>query len=246
MKTLSTCVLFFISLVAFAQDTFSIIAIDTLTGEIGSAGASCISSEHPDSGAIVISTIIPGKGAINTQAWYHPGNQENATKKLMEGLNADEIISWLKNNDIVNRTQLRQYGVITVDSKKNISVAAFTGVSCNAYKNHITGRNYNIQGNILAGQFVLDSMEHAFNRTKGALADKLMAALLAAKIPGADTRCLKEGISSKSAFIRVAKPDDKKDNLYLQLNVNNNPKGQDPIDILEEKYLSWKQKDQRE
>ncbi len=89
-------------------------------------------------------------------------------------------------------------------------------------------------------------MELAFNKTKGTLADKLMAAMLAAKIPGADTRCLLEGVSSKSAFLRVAKPTDEEDNYYLQLNVNSRPFMQEPISILEEKYRMWKQQNQRE
>ncbi len=246
MKHVFIILLLTCSAAAFAQDTFSIIGIDSITGEIGSAGASCIGNAHPDSGAIIISTIIPGKGAIHTQAFYNPGNQKNAKQKMLVGLSPTEIIAWLRKHDCDNRIEQRQYGIADIDKKGKIRVAAFTGFSCNPYKNHITGKNYCIQGNILAGKFVLDSMEHAFNRTTGSLADKLMAAMLAAKIPGADTRCLKEGISSMSAFIRVAKPTDKEDNYFLDLNVNNRPYGQDPIDILAEKYKNRKQQNQRE
>ena len=46
-----------------------------------------------------------------------------------------------------------------------------------------------------------------------------MAALQEAKFPGADTRCLDEGISTLSAFIRVAKPTDINE-YYMDLNVN--------------------------
>ncbi len=237
---------FLLSTAVYAQDTFSIIAIDSVTGEIGSAGASCLQHAHPDSGVIIISTVIPGKGAIHTQAWYHPKNKQNARQKLLEGLSPDEIILWLKTNDIENRIGKRQYGIATIDIKNKVCVSAFTGVSCDAFKSHIIGKNYCIQGNILAGKFVLDSMELAFNRTKGTLADKLMASLLAAKIPGADTRCLQEGVSSQSAFICVAKPTDTEGNYFLKINVNSRPYGQDPIDILNEKYQVWKQQNQRE
>jgi uncharacterized Ntn-hydrolase superfamily protein len=240
MKTLVSILSLFISTVCLGQDTFSIIAIDSVTGEIGSAGASCVAHAHPDSGVIIISTIIPGRGAIHTQAYYHPANQNNARQKMLEGLSPDEIMDWLKNNDVANRMQQRQYGIADMDNGKKIRVAAFTGVSCNAYKSHIIGKNYCIQGNILAGQFVLDSMEHAFNRTAGTLADKLMAAMLAAKIPGADTRCSAEGVSSKSAFMCIAKPTDKEGAYFIELNVNNHPPAQDPIDILKMKYELWK------
>lgn len=231
---------------ASGQDTFSIIAIDTVTGEIGSAGASCIAHQHPDSGVIIISSVFPGKGVIHTQAQYHPKNQKNAIQLFNEGKTPSEIISWLRKNDISNRIESRQYMIARISNDKKPSVAAFTGVSCNAYKNHIIGKNYCIAGNILAGHFILDSMEQAFLRKEGTLDEKIMAALKAAKIPGADTRCLSEGISSKSAFIRMAKPGDSVRNYFLQLNVNNHPKEKDPIDILEEKYRDWKRRNQRE
>ncbi len=246
MKLLFYSLLLIISVQCFAQDTFSIIAIDSITGEIGSAGASCIQNAHPDSGVIVISTIIPGKGAINTQANYNPENQKNAKQKMLQGLSPEEIISWLKKNDVNNRIEQRQYGIADIDEKGIIRTAAFTGVSCNAFKSHIIGNNYCIQGNILAGKFVLDSMEHAFNRSSGTLAEKIMAAMLAAKIPGADTRCLTEGISSMSAYIRVAKPSDKEGDYFLQINVNNHPAGKDPIDILQQKYQLWKEETRHE
>ena len=86
------------------------------------------------------------------------------------------------------------------------------------YKNHIVGPNYAIQGNILSGQAILDSMEARFLATPGPLADKLMAALQGANVPGADTRCLANGTSSLSAFLRVAKPNDLPGAFYLDLN----------------------------
>ena len=72
-----------------------------------------------------------------------------------------------------------------------------------------------------------------------------MAALQEAKFPGADTRCLDEGISTLSAFIRVAKPFDE-DEYYIDLNVNSvipyytdNGIWIDPIDTLQTLYDNW-------
>ena len=109
-------------------------------------------------------------------------------------------------------------GIDLVDGGRS---AAFTGDNCYDYKNHIIGDHYSIQGNILFGQRILDSMEYRFINTSGSLANRLMSAMQGAKIPGADTRCLNEGISSLSAFIRVAKENDNIDSLYLDINVNN-------------------------
>jgi len=117
--------------------------------------------------------------------------------------------------------------------------AGYTGVNCLNYKNHILGPTYAIQGNILSGQPILDSMRARFLRQSGTLADKLMAALQGANVIGADTRCASWNTSSKSAFIRVAKPGDTLGTLYLNLRVLNAPIGREPIDSLQVLYNQW-------
>jgi uncharacterized Ntn-hydrolase superfamily protein len=67
-----------------------------------------------------------------------------------------------------------------------------------------------------------------------------MAALQGANVVGADTRCTANGTSSLSAFLRVAKPDNADDSLYLDLNVPSLPAGQEPIDSLQTLYNQWK------
>jgi len=99
--------------------------------------------------------------------------------------------------------------------------------------------NYSIQGNILLGQQIIDSMESRFIHTSGTLADKLMAALQGANVVGADSRCTPEGVSSLSAFLRVAKPENDPDSLYLDLNVAETPYGVEPIDELQVLYDEW-------
>lgn len=224
---------------AGAQDTFSIVALDTLTGEIGSAGASCIDDNLLPGGAIIISDILPGRGAIHTQAWWLSANQQNAHARMEEGLSPQEIIDWLVANDAGNNPTRRQYGVVDMDENGHPRTAAFTGVNCYDYKNHITGPNYSIQGNILLGQEILDSMEARFLGTDGSLAEKLMAALQGANVPGADSRCAGEGVSSLSAFIRLAWPSDTNGTFYLDLNVPETPYGVEPIDSLQVLFDEW-------
>jgi uncharacterized Ntn-hydrolase superfamily protein len=222
-----------------AQDTFSIVAIDTVTGEIGSAGASCIDESQITGGAIIISDILPGRGAIHTQSYWNSTNQQNAHLRMEEGLSPQEIIDWLVDNDAGNNPAIRQYGIVDVDSNGHPRSAAFTGANCLDYKNHITGPNYSIQGNILLGQEVLDNMEAGFLFTQGSLAEKLMAALQGANMPGADSRCAGEGVSSLSAFIRVAWPSDTNGVFYLDLNVPSTPYGVEPIDSLQVLFDEW-------
>ena len=225
----------------FSQHTFSIVAVDTITGEIGSAGATCGDSIiWPGTpGAYIISDILPGVGAIHTQALWTASNQVNARVQMQQGGSPNQIISWLAANDVQNNPQSRQYGVVDYNNGSSRS-AAFTGTSCFDYKNHILGPNYAIQGNILLGQQILDSMEYYFLNTSGCLPEKLMAAMNGAKVIGADTRCMVEGTSSLSAFLRMALPTDSYNNLFLDINVAGTPPNIEPIDVLETKYNQWK------
>ena len=208
-------------------------ALDTETGEIGSAGASCINN------SIIISDIIPGQGAIHTQAWYRPVNQNNAHARMIEGYSPEEIIQWLIDNDDQGTPGKRQYGIVDFDSLGNPRTAAFTGNLCDDYKGDTLGFVYAIQGNILLGRQIIDSMASRFDNTEGMLAEKLMAALQGAKVPGADTRCMVEGVSTKSAFIRMARPSDTLGTYYLDLNVPSRPYGVEPIDSLQVLFDEW-------
>jgi len=221
----------------FSQDTFSIVAVDTVTGEIGSAGASCV-GPIGGVGAFILSDVIEGIGGIHTQASYLVQNQQNAHNKMLEGLSPQEIIDWLVANDAQNNPTIRQYGI--VDLTRDGESAAYTGINCLNYKNHVTGPGYAIQGNILLGQIIIDTMHTTFLNTEGPLADRLMATLQAAKIIGADTRCAVRNTSSQSGFVKVVRIGDG-NNPYLQIVVPDTPSGTDPIDVLQGMFDDWKE-----
>ena len=230
---------------AFAQDTFSIVAIDSVNGLFGSAGASCVgsSSGYPH-GAQILSDVIPGIGVIHTQAAWTSANQQNAHNWMMMGLAPQQIIDSLVANDAGGNPSTRQYGIVDYNSGHPRS-AAYTGVNCSDYKNDTAHLNYSIQGNILMGQKILDSMQVRFLNAVGFLGDRLMAALQGAKVVGADTRCAVRGTSSQSAFIRVGRMTDAADSLYcdLWMAYPTNYSGLfpvDPIDSLQALYNLWK------
>jgi len=231
MIIMSVMVIISLSFEILSQDTFSIVAVDTVTGEIGSAGASCIA------GSFILSDVIEGIGAIHTQSYWNATNQLNARNRMLEGLSPQEIIDWLVANDAQGNPTIRQYGI--VDLTRNGESAAYTGVNCFNYKNHVTGPGYAIQGNILLEQIIIDTMQTAFLNTQGPLADRLMATLQAAKIPGADTRCAQYGKSSISGFVKVVRIGDGS-NFYLQIVVPNTPTNKDPIDSLQTMFNNWK------
>jgi len=214
-----------------SQDTFSICAVDPVTGQVGSAGASCVND------CTILTDVFPGWGVVHTQASWLSANQNYAHSLMLLHLSPLAIIDSLILHDAQNNPSIRQYGI--VDLSGGGRRAAYTGVNCLNYKNHITGPTYSIQGNILLGQQILDSMHSRFLNTSGNLASKLMAALQGAKVVGADSRCASWNTSSKSAFIRVAKPGDTLGVLYLNLKVLNTPFGRDPIDSLQVLYNNW-------
>ena len=266
-------IVFYLLTQSFLMATFSIVAVDTTTGEVGSAGGSCIA------GSIIISDIHPGVGAIHTQSYYLPANQNYASSLMDEGYSPEDIIALLEENDVQNNPSIRQYGVVDLYSGNNYGMlyeyecseienaiwdgtpnsgelgectdptmarsASFTGNNCSNWKGHINGINYAIQGNILLSADILVGIEDGFVNKNGSLDQKLMAALQGAKVPGADTRCLDEGISTLSAFIRVAKFYDNND-YYMDINVNSvipyyNETGIwiDPVDTLQTLYDNW-------
>ncbi len=215
-----------------AQDTFSITAVDPVTGYVGSAGASCIA------GSIILSDVHPNVGVIHTQAFYRAANQIYARNLMNLGLSPQQIIDSLVAHDEQNNPTIRQYGI--TDLVGGGRTAGYTGINTNNYKNHMLGVTFTVQGNILLGQQILDSMFARFTNTVGTFAQKLMAALQGAKVIGADTRCLASNRSSISAFIRVAKPTDPQNGPYwLDLNVQTVPAPRDPIDSLQTLFNQW-------
>ena len=215
-----------------AQHTFSIVAIDLVTGEVGGAGATCYETVND------IADVHPGIGFIHTQSYAHPTNQQYAKFLMDQGKSPQEIMTEMSKVviDAENTPELRQYAA--VDLLNGGRAASFTGQDCFDYKGQRVGSNYAIAGNILLGAQVLDSMEEKFLSTQGSLADKLMAALQGGKIQGADKRCIDSAVSSLSAYIIVAKSTDNAPNFYLNLNIEH-VMPLDPIDVLQQDFDNW-------
>ncbi|MBI4604464.1 MAG: DUF1028 domain-containing protein [Planctomycetes bacterium] len=211
-----------------ARATFSIVAVDPATGEIGGAGASCID------GVAWINDIVRGVGAVHTQALGDDADKARARQRMVAGDSPQEIMDFVAPFDTAGN---RQYGA--VDLRDGVArSAAYTGANTFAYAGHILGPTYAIQGNILLGPEILTGMEKAFLETPGELAVKLMAALQAANVPRADTRCSTR--PSISAFVRVARPDDPTGLFYCDLDVANTFSDQNPIDLLQALFDDWK------
>lgn len=229
-----------------AQHTFSIVAVDPTTGEVGSAGATCLFSSQCGGcgGAVIISDLVPGRGAVNSQATVclPNSNLQSAIAFMEQGKSPQEILDNRLTFDACQfgDTSDRQYGIADLDSMGMPRAAAFTGSNTQSFAGHRVGPDYAIQGNILLGAHVLDSMEAGWLGSAGEpLCERLMAALQGANIPGADSRCLAEGTSSRSSFVRVARPGDTLGTFWMDLIVDNGA-GQEPIDSLQTLFDQFK------
>ncbi|MDF1657272.1 MAG: DUF1028 domain-containing protein [Verrucomicrobiales bacterium] len=178
---------------AFSYDdptvaTFSIVAVDPETGEVGVAVQSKI---------VGVGSIVPfakaGVGAIATQAYANVGYGPLGIMALEAGMNAEAVINLLTRDDPLR--ELRQVGVIAADGKS----ASFTGDECMDWAGGIAGENFAVQGNILTSKEVVEAMAKAFQETEDVLAVRLLAALHAGEEAGGDSR------GKQSAALLVAR-----------------------------------------
>jgi uncharacterized Ntn-hydrolase superfamily protein len=172
--------------------TFSIVAVDPETGVCGAA----VASKYPAVGKVV-PYVRAGVGAFCTQHWHNPKFGDKALELLAAGKAPQEVLAELLRDD--PERDLRQLGII--DSKGRTAVhnpIEATGPS--RYWGAQAGRFYCCQGNTLAGRDVITAMAKAYEESPGSLADRLMAALVAADRVGGDHR------GRLAAGIRVARP----------------------------------------
>jgi len=157
--------------------TFSIVAMDPETEEWGVA----VASKVPDVG-YVVPWIKPGVGAVATQAYSNPYFGPWALEILSKGNSADEVLELILKKDSI--PERRQVGIVDNDGKS----AAHTGENTLAWAGHKTAPFVSVQGNILTGPEVVDSMFTVFQRTEGPLAERLLRALEAGENAGGDKR----------------------------------------------------------
>ena len=157
--------------------TFSIVAADRRTGEVGVA----VQSKYFAVG-LVVPWAEAGVGAVATQAAGVAVYGRRALDELRGGLPPEEALRRVLSGDAGRET--RQLGVVRTDGV----AAAWTGSECQPWAGHRVGGGYAVQGNILAGEQVVAEMERAWLETQGAFAHRLVAALEAGQAAGGDSR----------------------------------------------------------
>jgi uncharacterized Ntn-hydrolase superfamily protein len=170
--------------------TYSIVALDPTTGELGVAVQSHWFSVGP-----LCAWARAGVGAVATQSVVEPAYGPNALDRLQEDVNAQQALGELLAADPL--AEVRQVAVIDVRGV----VATHTGKRCIAHAGHVTGEHHSCQANMMARDTVPQAMSDAFAAATGALQDRLLAALEAAEEQGGDIR------GRQSAAMVVVPPD---------------------------------------
>jgi uncharacterized Ntn-hydrolase superfamily protein len=157
--------------------TYSIIAIDPETGEMGGAVQS-----HWFSVGTAVLWAEAGVGVVATQALTNISYGPRGLELMKGGMTAKEVVSRLTEEDGSRET--RQLAVLSVDG----GIEAWTGRRCIKHAGHIVGDNFSVQANMMLKDTVWPAMAKAFTAVKGPLAERLLAALDAAEAAGGDIR----------------------------------------------------------
>jgi uncharacterized Ntn-hydrolase superfamily protein len=170
--------------------TYSIVARDSVTGELGVAVQS-----HWFSVGTVVTWAEAGVGVVATQSFAEVSYGPLGLTLMRAGKTAQQALDALLVAD-PNR-EVRQ--VAMVDASGNVAV--FTGARCIAEAGHQKGAQYSVQANLMEHSTVWSAMARAYEDTHGDLADRLLAALEAAQAEGGDIR------GKQSAAILIVPPE---------------------------------------
>jgi len=171
--------------------TFSIVARDPVTGELGVAVQS-----HWFSVGTTVVWAEAGVGAIATQSFVDPSYGRNGLDLMRAGKSGPDSLKELLAKD--EAREVRQVAMIDAQGR----VDAWTGKNDIQAAGHIVGTNFSVQANLMLNEKVWPAMAQAFEGTKGDLATRLLAALDAAQAAGGDIR----GRQSAAIIVVTGKP----------------------------------------
>lgn len=171
--------------------TYSIVARDSDTGEIGVAAQS-----HWFAIGTVVTWARAGVGAVATQSFIDPAYGRRGLKLMRAGASAPQVLRRLVAAD----AQRSGRQVAMIDAKGRAS--AYTGDGTIAFADHHVGHGYSVQANMMSNERVVPAMARAFESAEGDLAARLLAALEAAERAGGDVR------GAQSAALLVVEAED--------------------------------------
>lgn len=223
-RLLVTVLLLVLSPLALSA-TWSVIAVDTRTGQVIIASATCVAQGRFSEGLLskglmdIQAIIVPGVGVAAAQAGVDRTreNQQLIYAELKKGTPPDRIIEMLSEDP---RFDGRQFGIVDMQGRCAGHSGSGNGSASLAVADSIpaAGIYFSVQGNILASDDVVHLAVEAFKAVGGTMADRVMAAMEAADAEGGDRRCTCEsepipdapcdGKTSHVAYLLVANADD--------------------------------------
>ena len=197
--------------IAFA--TWSVVAVDPETGEVGVGAATCTV------GVELVQGLVPGVGVVAAQANTNLYARYAATRALREGASRDEAMAIAEQS--AGRCGLsswadQQFAIATLEPEPG--AIAHTGGATVAWSGSASAPGVSVQGNMIRGQAVVDDALAAFLSDDGTpdLAERILRALEAGGAAGGDNRCPVER-PAQTAFLTVAHPGDAPDAPSLSL-----------------------------
>ena len=157
--------------------TFSIVARDSATGQLGVAVQSHWFSVGP-----IVPWAEAGVGAIATQSFVEPSYGPLGLALLRAGRSAEEALRGLVAAD--PHPEVRQVAMVDALGR----VAVHTGAQAIAAAGQVTGNGFSVQSNMMLKPTVPAAMARAYQAARGDLAERLLAALEAAQAEGGDIR----------------------------------------------------------
>lgn len=157
--------------------TYSIVARDAATGELGVA----VQSRYFSTGSVV-TWAEAGVGAVATQSLVKIDYGPRGLTLMRDGASAPDALAQLVAAD--NGRAVRQVAMIDATG----AVATHTGDMCIAAAGHITGDAYSVQANMMTDDTIWPAMRNAYESATGDLSERMMAALDAAQAAGGDIR----------------------------------------------------------
>ncbi len=157
--------------------TYSIVARDSVTGEMGVAVQS-----HWFSVGSVVTYGKAGVGVVATQSLANPSYGPKGLTLMEQGLSPQQALDDLLAND--SGEMYRQVAFLNQTGK----VATHTGKLCIAEAGHYQGKHFSVQANMMLKNTVWNAMATAFEQHKGSLSERMLAALKAAENEKGDIR----------------------------------------------------------
>lgn len=178
-----------LALPATASATWSIVAVDKSTGRIVIASATCVDQDDQFLKGVQ-AVVVPGKGVAACQAAVDGThtNQMLVFNELQKGTDPKQIIELLGADPAF---QSRQFGIVDLQGRSAGHSGLTNGYVAQDMQGRVPGTDiyYSIQGNILRPGEVVPHAVQAFLDAKGAITDRVMAAMEAADASGGDSRC---------------------------------------------------------